>query len=211
VEQTHGGDHGYERPSWTNRNAEDQIALAEYTALRAEMERRANIQWHVLALQTTSAGAVAGLAISSVSNPALLLIIPLFSYMFGSRYILHDFHIKLIQQYVRTSLSGRLHDRLEWDRWKTSALSRGARTSWFQVTRWNVAHPTRLAFEGAAVLALGTAALGSLYQWWDDPPPWILIMGFALLWIVGAAATYLLHRSFDAAAGTEAVRLPDGT
>jgi hypothetical protein len=129
MEQSHGGAYGDERRSHANRNAVNQIALAEYTALRTESERRANIQWNVLALQTTSSGAVAGLAISTASDPALLLIIPLLSYMFGSRYILHDFHIKLIQQYVRTSLSGRLHDRLEWDRWKTAALSRSDQTS----------------------------------------------------------------------------------
>jgi hypothetical protein len=51
------------------------------------------------------------------------------------------------------------------------------------------------------------AVLGSLYRWWSDPPPWMLGLGFALLWIIGASATYVLHRSFNAASGTDAVRL----
>lgn len=85
-----------------------QVMLAEYAALRAEVDRRANVQWNVLALQLTSAGVIASLAISHVSDIALLLVIPLSSYMLGSRYILHDFHIKLISRYIRDSLSGRL-------------------------------------------------------------------------------------------------------
>jgi hypothetical protein len=38
--------------------------LAEFVALRTEIERRATIQWHVLALQITIAGAVFGFALS---------------------------------------------------------------------------------------------------------------------------------------------------
>ena len=78
-----------------------QIMLAEYAALRTEVDRRAAIQWNVLALQLTSAGVIASLAISRTSEIALLLVIPLSSYMLGSRYILHDFHLKLISRYIR--------------------------------------------------------------------------------------------------------------
>ncbi len=48
---------------------ESQVMLAEYSALRAEIDRRANVQWNVLALQVTSAGAVAGLVLSISSDP----------------------------------------------------------------------------------------------------------------------------------------------
>ena len=92
---------------------DSQIMLAEYSALHAEVERRAHLQWNVFALQVTSAGAISSLAISSGSNIALLLIIPLSSYMLGSRYILHDFHMKLIRKYIRESLSSRLQGQLE--------------------------------------------------------------------------------------------------
>ena len=50
--------------------------LAEYAALRTEVDRRAAIQWNVLALQLTSAGVIASLAISRTSEIALLLVIP---------------------------------------------------------------------------------------------------------------------------------------
>src|SRR5262249_22557881 len=94
------------------------ILLAEYSAFRAEIERRGNVQWNVFALQISSAGAISGLAISAAASYALLLVIPFSSYMLGSRYILHDFHIKLIQRYIRESLSGRLSGELHWEQWK---------------------------------------------------------------------------------------------
>jgi len=65
-----------------------------------------------------------------------------------------------------------------------------------------VSHPTRLAFEGVAWLALLTAALAGAYSWRDKAPAWGLILGFALLWILGALGTYFLHRSFNRSAGT---------
>jgi hypothetical protein len=150
-----------------------QIMLAEYSALRTEMDRRAAIQWNVLALQVTSAGVIASLAISHASEIALLLVIPLSSYMLGSRYILHDFHLKLISRYIRDSLSGRLQGHLAWDSWKMSQMASGVGPrGWLTPTAWNLLHPTRLAFEGVAWLALLTAALAATYSWRDRAPAW---------------------------------------
>jgi hypothetical protein len=171
--------------------------LAEYAALRAEVDRRGNVQWNVLALQLTSAGVIASLAISHVSDIALLLVIPLSSYILGSRYILHDFQMKLISRYIRDSLSGRLQGYLAWESWKASQIPPDLHWHWRTVTGWNLLHPTRLAFEGVAWLALLTAALAAAYAWRDTAPGWGLILGFALLWVLGALATYSLHRSFN--------------
>lgn len=180
--------------------AETQIMLAEYAALRAEIERRAGVQWNVFALQVTSAGGVAGLAIATTSNFALLLIIPLASYMLGSRYILHDFHIKLIQRYIRDRLSDELGGRLAWERWKRSKFSDVPDRQYRRITRWTVLHPTRLAFEGVAVLALAAGAVSAAYRWWADPPGWMLIVGFAVMWAIGAFVTVILHGSFERSA-----------
>jgi len=180
-----------------------QVMLAEYAALRTEVDRRATVQWNVLALQLTSVGVIASLAISHGSAIALLLVIPLSSYMLGSRYILHDFHLKLISRYIRDSLSGRLGGHLAWESWKVSQITAdtGPR-GWLTPAAWNLLHPTRLAFEGVAWLALLTAALAAAYSWRDNAPAWGLILGFALLWILGALGTYFLHRSFNRSAGT---------
>jgi hypothetical protein len=184
--------------SHTDLQIEYQIMLAEYSALRTEIDRRANVQWNVYALQLASAGAISSLSISAASNVALLLIIPLSSYMLGNRYILHDFHIKLIQRYVRESLSGRLRGKLEWERWKKEELFSGVGDRRrFSVTGWNLIHPTRLAFQGVAILALAAVPFSAAHTWWTKPPHWSLILGFAMIWTLGAASTWLLHRSFN--------------
>jgi hypothetical protein len=175
----------------------NQVMLTEYSALRNEVDRRANVQWNVLALQITSVGVIASLAISRVADIALLLVIPLSSYMLGSRYILHDYHIKLISRYIRDSLSERLQGHLVWESWKVSQMNPDVQPRrWLTATGWNLLHPTRLAFEGVAWLALLAAAFGVAYAWRNKPPEWIFILGFALLWILGALATYFLHGSF---------------
>jgi uncharacterized membrane protein len=176
-----------------------QIMLAEYAALRAEIERRGTVQWSVFALQLASAGAIASVAISAASNLALLLLVPLSSYLLGSRYILHDFHMKLIRRYLRESLAERLAGHIHWESWRTAALAAPTTRGWFSITGWNVVHSTRLAFEGVGFLALVAAGLSAGYHWWRTPPPWPLTAGFATSWLFGAAVTVLLHRAFQRA------------
>jgi hypothetical protein len=197
MQQTEGDDasrHGGVDPA-----VRPQILLAEYAALRTEIERRAAMQWSVFALQLASAGAIASVAISAMSNLALLLLVPLSSYLLGSRYILHDFHIKLIRRYLRESLAERLGGHIQWEAWRTTALAAPTTRGWFSITGWNVVHATRLAFEGIGSLALVAAGLSAGYHWWLTPPPWPLTAGFAVSWLVGAAATVLLHRALQRA------------
>lgn len=179
-----------------------QVMLAEYSALRAEVDRRANVQWNVLALQITSTGVIASLAISRVTDIALLLVIPLSSYMLGSRYIIHDYHINLISKYIRDSLSRQLQGHLPWESWKISQTPDVMPRRWLTTTGWGLLHPTRLAFEGVAWLALVTAGFAAAYAWRDKAPEWVLILGFALLWILAGLATYSLHRLFNRSPST---------
>jgi hypothetical protein len=188
-----------DRPSDVDPAVRPQIILAEYAALQAEIERRATAQWSVFALQLASAGAIASVAISAPSNLALLLLVPLSSYLLGSRYILHDFHIKLVRRYLRESLAERLAGHIQWESWRTAALAAPTARGWFSITGWNVVHATRLAFEGVGFLALVAAGLSAGYHWWRTPPPWPLTAGFAASWLLGAAITVLLHRAFQRA------------
>ncbi|MEV6624276.1 hypothetical protein AB0M83_33240 [Amycolatopsis sp. NPDC051106] len=178
------------------------ILLAEYAALRSETERRATIQWNVFALQIASAGAIISLAIASATNSALLLVVPLTSYMLGNRYVLHAFHLKLIHRYVRDSLSDRLAGNLQWEAWRERELDRetapGRR---FTATGWNSLHPTRLAFVGVAALALAGALAAGIFLWVTRSPGWYVITAFGLGWVVDALATARLHRIFTDARG----------
>lgn len=173
-----------------------QVLLAEYAALRTEVERRATAQWNVFALQLASAGAIASVAVSAAANLALLLLVPLSSYLFGSRYLLHDFHIKLIRRYLRESLAGRLDEHLQWESWRSAALAAPTSRGWFSVTGWNFVHPTRLAFEGVALLAVVAAGIAAAYHWSLRPPPWPVAAGFGAGWLLGAIVTGLLRRAF---------------
>jgi hypothetical protein len=177
------------------------ILLAEYAGLRSEIERRSTVQWNIFALQLASAGAITSLAIAAAANVALLLIVPLVSYMLGNRYILHDFHLKLIRRYVRDSLSPRLSGHLHWESWRDQQLAPDvARGRWFTATGWNVMHPTRLAFQGIAMLAVVGSLGAGVFLWLTRSPSWYVVFGFGLGWLVDALATVRLHRSFNRAA-----------
>lgn len=177
-----------------------QILLAEYAALRAETERRATTQWNVVALQLASAGAITSVAVAAAANIALLLIVPLMSYMLGHRYVLIDVHLKLIRRYIKDSLSTRLSGQLQWEGWRDQELAPVvARQRWFTATGWNPLHPTRLAFQGVALLALAGALGAGIFLWITRSPSWYVIAGFALGWLIDALATIFLHRSFNRA------------
>jgi hypothetical protein len=174
-----------------------QVLLAEYAGLRAEIERRTNLQWSVFALQLASAGAITSVAISTAGNLALLLMIPVSSYMLGSRYILHDFHIKLIRRYLRDESD--LRDVLGWERWRREELSGVVGKRRFGVLGWNVLHPTRMAFEGVAILALLAVLVAVSFLWTSRAPGWGVVAGGVAGWVLGAAVTAGLHRSFERA------------
>ena len=174
------------------------VTLAEYGALRAEIDRRAGTQWNVFALQVASAGAIGSFALSSRSNIELLLLIPLSSYVLGGRYILHDYHIKLIHTYIRTCLSPRLDNALQWEQWKTATTTSDTDPNkWLTIAGWNPAHPTRLAFVGVAALALLAALAEGIYLWTTTKPGWWIITGYIILWLLGAITTIYLSRSYN--------------
>lgn len=173
------------------------ILLAEYAALRAEMERRTSIQWNVVALQVSSAGVLSSLALSDTTHNALLLLLPLSSYVFGSRYVLHDYHIKLINRYIRHSLSDRLGGHLEWQTWKPTQIEIDLMHNRHPaVVRWNVLHPTRLVFEGVAFAALVTTLVAGTVARVDNLPPWHIAVGLVSLWVLDVFALVALDLSF---------------
>lgn len=84
------------------------------------------MQWNAYALQFAATGAITSVALSTVGNLALLLVIPVSPCLLGSRYILHDFHIKLIQRYLCEEHG--LRDRLGWDRWRGARMKSATET-----------------------------------------------------------------------------------
>jgi hypothetical protein len=111
--------------------------------------------------------------------------------MLGSRYVLHDFHIKLIRRYLR--------DVLGWERWRRAELSGVVAKRRFGVLGWNVLHPTRMAFEGVPILALLAVLAAVAYVWTSHAPGWAAVAGGVAGWALGAAVTVGLHRTFERA------------
>jgi len=138
-------------------NAADEAAgpLAEFTALRAEIERRTTIQWNVLALQIAIAGAVFGFALSASRREILLLVIPIATYMTFGRYIIHAVSISRIGRYIRTDLSLRVPGGLHWEEWQR----KHARDTDLGIIA--KIHFTGVVFPGVSTLAIGAFVLAA--------------------------------------------------
>jgi hypothetical protein len=110
--------------------------------------------------------------------------------MLGSRYVLHDFHIKRIRRYLREHHG--LRARLGWERW-SDEQPRAAGGG----LGWGFTHPTRMAFEGIATLALLAMIAAAAIIWLRHPPNWAVIAGGCAGWLVGLGVTVALHRMFE--------------
>ena len=79
--------------------------LAEFVALRQEMDTTQRHQQQTLVLQVTLSGAVFSFALSRNGLIGLLLIVPLSSYLFCARFMTHHRDIAFLGLYIRTELS----------------------------------------------------------------------------------------------------------
>jgi hypothetical protein len=128
-------DGGYEGP------------LAEFSALRDEIQERVKAQQQILTLQLTISGGVFGFAISQRGMTALLLIVPLSSYLLCGRLVAQHFGTIRVAQYIAEELDGRVPGGLGWERW----LRQRTRSPHLL----GFALPHLLTFAGAGLLALG--------------------------------------------------------
>lgn len=162
--------------------------LAEFTALRAETDRRGTLQQGIFVLQLTAAGAIFSFALSDPSRVRFLLILPLTSYALCARYCLHHWGIERIGTYVRDSLSARVPGGLLWETWIQQYPARMRLIGWVD--------PFYLTYPGASTLALA----------WVSPHIFTSRDGLSLpgriwfssLWglgaIVTALSTYMIWR-----------------
>jgi hypothetical protein len=101
-----------------DRNLVINAALAEYTALRAEVTNRISGQDTTLNLYMTAAAAIFGLALSGHADSLILLVIPLFSTAARLLYHNHNLYIRLV---LRTL---------------TISSGRWSRTAWASLACW---------------------------------------------------------------------------
>jgi hypothetical protein len=58
-----------------------------------------------------------------------------------------------------------------------------------------------MAFEGVAILAQLAVLVAAAYLWTAHLPGWAIVAGGVSGWVLGAAVTVSLHRSFERASG----------
>jgi hypothetical protein len=156
-------------------------ALAEFSALRDEIQERVKAQQHMLSLQLTLAAAVFGFAISRPGMTALLLIVPFSSYLLCGRLVANHFGTLRVAKYIREDLSARVPGGLLWERWLEQQQKR--RPHFLGLTL-----PLLLTFVGASTLALAWT-IGYVFA--RDDVAAFSHFGLASLWILGLAATGL--------------------
>lgn len=91
--------------------------LAEFGALRQEIERRSTAAHTLMALQLTTAAVVFSFALASPGRGGLLVIIPFSSYLISTRYTDELHFAFLAAQYITTELAPRIPGGLGWEPW----------------------------------------------------------------------------------------------
>jgi hypothetical protein len=154
--------------------------LAEFAALRDEIQERVKAQGQMLSLQLTLSGAVFGFAISRAGMTALLLIVPFSSYLLCGRLVAQHVGTLRVAQYIREELSRQVPGGLCWEEW----LRRQVRRPHFLGS----ALPLLLTFVGASVLALGWA---TGYVFGRARLPLAPHLGLLVVWVAGLATAAL--------------------
>ncbi len=155
--------------------------LAEFSALRAEIQERVKAQQQMLSLQLTLSGAVFGFAISQRGMTALLLILPFSSYLLCGRLVAQHFGTLRVAKYISEELSPRVPGGLKWEQWLQHQQSQ--RLHFLGSTA-----PLLLTFVGASILSLGWT-IG--YVFLHDSAAALERIALIILWLVGLAAAGL--------------------
>jgi hypothetical protein len=152
--------------------------LAEFSALREEIQERVKAQQQMLSLQLTLTGAVFGFAISQPGMAVLVLIVPFSSYLLCGRLVAQHFGTLRVAKYINEELSDKVPGGLRWEAWLRR--QRSLRPHLLGSTL-----PLLFTFAGASVLALGWTAG---YVFGDNPAQ---RAGLILVWFVGVATAGL--------------------
>jgi hypothetical protein len=155
--------------------------LAEFAALREEIQERVRAQQQLLTLQLTLAGAVFGFAISQHGTTALLLIVPFSSYLLCGRLVAQHFGTVRVAQYIREELSARVPGGLCWEEWLERQQKRRPAFLGLEL-------PLLLTFVGASLLALAWTA-GYVYT--GAGVSGLPRLGLVVVWLMGLSTSGL--------------------
>lgn len=156
---------------------ESEGPLAEFSALRTEIQDRVRAQQTLLSLQLTMLGAIFGFAISE-GEMVILLIVPFSSYLLCGRLVAQHFAILRVAKYIREELSNRVPGGLHWEEW---VATHRARQSFLGSEM-----PLLITFVGASILALAWTIRGLL-----GARSTLADYGLMAVWILGLATATL--------------------
>src|SRR5690348_16758695 len=94
--------------------------MAEFVALREEIQERFKAQQTLLSLQLTLVATIFGFAISQHGIATLMLIVPFSSYLLCGRQVAQHFAGQRIAQYITDELTPRVTGGLGWEQWLRS-------------------------------------------------------------------------------------------
>lgn len=132
----------------------------------------------MLALQITIAGAVFGFALSGARREALLLVIPLTTYMTFGRYITHAVFITLISRYINTELSSRVPGGLRREEWRAANASDAGLGIFTRL------HFAGVAYPGVATIAVGAFMIAAVQNDLAAGKVWGTIVGVLVMLII---------------------------
>jgi uncharacterized membrane protein len=135
-----------------------ETALAEFSALRAEILARQGFQHTIMALNLTLTGAIFGFALARPGQLLALLIVPLIAFMLCGRYITQDYGIEEIGRYIRKDLAKKVAGGLGWE-----DFIRGRRIAENRRLFYGL-DPLFIAFPGVSIAAVLLSA-GRVWAW----------------------------------------------
>lgn len=166
-----------------DKNLVISAALAEYTALRAEVANRISGQDTMLNLYMTAVAAIFGFALSGHADLLILLVLPLLSTAARLLYHNHNLYIKLVSAYLNDQLRPLVTERLG----EPGLLGWHERSAEYQTgPRWRrLAHPAGLGLlfpvPAAVALVLVIPRLFSPWAWLAWACGWLLVLAQVVL------------------------------
>jgi hypothetical protein len=161
--------------------------VAEFQALRGEMDMWVREQQIFFTTQMTFAGVVFAFALADKSRVPLLLIVPAFSYILSARFVANQEEILRIAKYIREDLSKRVPGGLLWEQWIIDNKPRRRAFYWLS--------PNLFAFAGASIASLAYSATYIFGTGLSDAYG----PGLLIAWLIDLAVTtvsaYLIYTS----------------
>ncbi|WP_326629829.1 hypothetical protein OIE67_38750 [Nonomuraea fuscirosea] len=154
--------------------------LAEFAALRQEIESRETRRQNLFNLHITASGAVFGFVLAGGRSSLLLLILPITTYLFCARFAMHSYGVFKIGRYIRDDLTHRVPGGLQWEEWQEKQAVP------LRIPR--LVYPNFIAFPALALAALIWTAPTVFVGW-----PQALIaarIGALTAWTIGVVATF---------------------